>query len=356
MARGNAPAAAGARRAGRFAGGRLGRGAMSDERSGEQDPGATPAGGGDGPTRSRLRLTRSRLRPTRSRLRPTRSRLRPALTGLAAGALLTAILLAASVVGSHYGAPSIPYSLFEWLTRVLPGRLVIYGLENTLRLLEALGFNIKDTGKAVEVALALTGLLVAGAVVGAVFFVLVTSADQRRVVRRGELLGLALGIASFVIALAVAPPATFGAHATWALWVVGSLVVWGWALARLRLLVVAPPPREETTEVPAITDSPTAYVPLERAGSAATRGRGRRPRPPPLSDPRGGCGGHLRRPRRRGRRHPHGSGRGEQPEAGHGAGPVPERRLAGQAGAGHAPGIHAGRRPLPGRHRPRAAR
>ena len=97
---------------------------------------------------------------------------------------------------------------------------------------------------------------------GAVFFVLVTSADQRRVVRRGELLGLALGIASFVIALAVAPPATFGAHAT------GALA--GRRLARrlglgarspAALLVVAPPPREETTEVPAITDSPTAYVP-----------------------------------------------------------------------------------------------
>src|ERR1035437_1787497 len=99
-----------------------------------------------------------------------RSRLRRALTGLAAGALLSAALLAVSVVGSHYGAPSIPYSVFEWLTRELPGRLVIFGLETTLRVLEALGLNIKDTGKAVEIALALTGLLVSGAVAGLLFF------------------------------------------------------------------------------------------------------------------------------------------------------------------------------------------
>jgi DMSO/TMAO reductase YedYZ molybdopterin-dependent catalytic subunit len=195
-----------------------------------------------------------------------RSRLRRALTGLAAGALLSAALLAVSVVGSHYGAPSIPYSVFEWLTRELPGRLVIFGLETTLRVLEALGLNIKDTGKAVEIALALTGLLVSGAVAGLLFFVVVTSDDRRRVIRAGEILGAALGVVCFALALAVSPPATFGAHAAWALWIVGLLLVWGWALARLRLLVAAPPAREAFITAPATPDSPTAYVPLERAG------------------------------------------------------------------------------------------
>jgi DMSO/TMAO reductase YedYZ molybdopterin-dependent catalytic subunit len=195
-----------------------------------------------------------------------RSRLRRALTGLAAGALLSAALLAVSVVGSHFSAPSIPYSVFEWFTRELPGRLVIFGLETTLRVLEALGLNIKDTGKAVEIALALTGLLVSGAVAGLLFFVLVTSDDRRRVMRAGEILGAALGVVCFALALAVSPPATFGAHATWALWIVGLLLAWGWALARLRLLVAAPPAREAFITAPATPDSPTAYVPLERAG------------------------------------------------------------------------------------------
>jgi DMSO/TMAO reductase YedYZ molybdopterin-dependent catalytic subunit len=193
------------------------------------------------------------------------SLLRLALTGLSAGALLTAALLAASVVGAHYGAPSIPYSVFEWLTRVLPGRLVIFGLENTLRVLEDLGLSIKDTGKATEIALALTGLLVTGAVVGLLFFVLVPGNDRRFVVRAGELLGVALGVACYLIALAVAPPATFSSQAVWALWIVGSVFVWGWALARLRL-ATATAGREPLTPVPATPDSPTAYVPLERAG------------------------------------------------------------------------------------------
>ena len=236
---------------------------MSGERSAERDPGGAsasgaarrpsdPAGGARGPSD-----------PAGGSRRPL---LRRALTGLGAGALLTAALLAASVVGAHFGAPSIPYSIFEWFTRVLPGRLVIFGLESTLRLLEALGLNIKDTGKAVEIALALTGMLATGAVAGLLFFTIVTSDERRRVIRIGELVGLAAGVVCFVIALAVSAPATFAAQATSALWIVGSMFVWGWALARLRLLVIAPLPREESTEVPAMAGSTTAYVPLERVG------------------------------------------------------------------------------------------
>ena len=64
-----------------------------------------------------------------------------------------------------------------------------------------------------EIALALTGLLVTGAVVGLLFFVFVTSDERRRVIRSGEILGVALGVVCFVIALAVSAPATFSAHA-----------------------------------------------------------------------------------------------------------------------------------------------
>jgi DMSO/TMAO reductase YedYZ molybdopterin-dependent catalytic subunit len=218
---------------------------MSDGQSGEQ--GSERAAAGDESAIARRPL------------------LRRALTGLAAGALLTAALLAASVVGAHYGAPSIPYSIFEWLTRVMPGLLVIFGLETTLHVLEALGLSIKDTGKAVEIAQAFTGLLVTGAVVGLLFFVLVRGDDRLRVTRSGEVLGVALGIACYLIVLDTSPPATFISHVTWALWIVGSVFVWGWALARLRL-AVARPGRPAPLAVPATPDSPPAYVPLERPG------------------------------------------------------------------------------------------
>ena len=246
--------------------------AMSDERSGERDEGGHDTGGNDGTgagaAGSSAAAGAGAAGSSGAAAAGRRPRLRAALTGLAAGALLTAVLLAVSVVGAHFGAPSIPYSLFEWLTRVLPGRLVIFGLETTLRGLEGLGLNIKDTGKAVEVALALTGLLVAGAAVGAVFFVLATSGDHRRVLRSGELLGAVLGVACFVIALAAAPPATLSSHTLWAFWIVGLLLIWGWALARLRLLT-APPAPPARIVVPATPDSPAAYVPLERAAGAA---------------------------------------------------------------------------------------
>jgi DMSO/TMAO reductase YedYZ molybdopterin-dependent catalytic subunit len=236
---------------------------MGDERSGKRDTGGASAGAGAGGPPD---AAGGAGLPSGAAGLPRRPRLRRALTGLGAGALLSAALLAASVVGAHFGAPSIPYSIFEWLTRVLPGRLVIFGLETTLRVLEELGLNIKDTGKAVEIALALTGLLVTGAVVGLLFFVFVTSDERRRVIRSGEILGVALGVVCFVVALAVSAPATLSAHLSWALWIVGSLFVWGWALACLRVLTTAPNAREPLTAVPATPDSPAAYLPVERAG------------------------------------------------------------------------------------------
>ena len=65
------------------------------------------------------------------------------LTGLAAGALPAAALLGLLALGSLIGLPNVVFALFESLVRVLPGRVVIFGLEATLRLLEGLGFNIK---------------------------------------------------------------------------------------------------------------------------------------------------------------------------------------------------------------------
>ena len=48
------------------------------------------------------------------------------------------------------GIPSVPFAVFEWLIRVLPGRLVMFGLDLTVRILQGLGFNIKNTAKTAE--------------------------------------------------------------------------------------------------------------------------------------------------------------------------------------------------------------
>ena len=173
------------------------------------------------------------------------SRTRAALTGLAAGALLTALLLGASQLAARAGLPSIPYSWFELITRVLPGRLVIFGLEHTLGVLEGLGFDIKNTGKTAEEVQAITGLLAAGAAAGLLFFALTRAADRRRVVIEGLALGAALGAATVVVIIVEPPDETLADGFTGAVWVLALSLLWGWALARLRLATEPAAPRDE---------------------------------------------------------------------------------------------------------------
>ncbi len=130
-----------------------------------------------------------------------------ALTGLAAGALLTAVLLGAFALGGRLSLPSVGLTVFEWLIRVLPGRLVIFGLETTLRVLTDLGLNIKNTAKTAEEALALSGLFVAGCLVGLLFFSVVRSREPLRVSRYGRAVGAVIGLFSLVVTFIEQPPA-----------------------------------------------------------------------------------------------------------------------------------------------------
>ncbi len=194
-----------------------------------------------------------------------------AVTGLAAGGLLTAVVLGVFALGGHLGLPSVAFSVFDWITRVLPGRLVIFGLETTLRVLEGLGLNIKNTAKTVEEVLAVTGLFVGGALVGLVFFGLVKTSDRVRATRYGMATGGCLGTLSLVITLIQSPSSTPSGDVGIALWVLGVFLVWGWALARLYLLVApvaAPSPPRATLADLAAETAPSAEA--SPAGPAAT--------------------------------------------------------------------------------------
>jgi DMSO/TMAO reductase YedYZ molybdopterin-dependent catalytic subunit len=184
-------------------------------------------------------------------------RLSMELTGLAAGGLLAAGALGVFALGAHVGLPPVAFNDFEWATRVLPGRVVIFGLETTLRALEGLGLNIKNTAKTVEEALAIIGLFVVGAMAGLLFFSLVKTSDRVRAVRLGLAAGGVMGAISLVITLVEAPPATLGGDVGIGLWMLGVFLIWGWGLARLYMLVV-PPARPAEAPPEAETPSPVA--------------------------------------------------------------------------------------------------
>jgi DMSO/TMAO reductase YedYZ molybdopterin-dependent catalytic subunit len=163
------------------------------------------------------------------------SRLRRAVTGLAAGALLTAPLLGVFALGALSGLSSVPFTVFEWLIRVLPGRLVIFGLDLTVSVLQGLGFNIKNTAKTAEQVLAIGSLFIGGLVIGLLFFLLVRTGDERRLRRYGLLAGGAVGLFSLAVTFVQAAPASTGGWIVTAVWILGLFLLWGEGMARLYL-------------------------------------------------------------------------------------------------------------------------
>jgi DMSO/TMAO reductase YedYZ molybdopterin-dependent catalytic subunit len=205
-------------------------------------------------------------------------------TGLAVGALLTAPLMGIFTLGSLGGIPSVPFTVFEWLIRVLPGRFVIFGLDLTVRVLEGLGFNVKNTAKTAEQVLAVTSLFVAGLIIGLLFFLLIRRAGRRRIKRYGLGVGAVVGIFSVVITLIQGPPATGAGKVGIVIWVLGFFLLWGWGIARLYLVAfpvrrVVAEPTEGTTQ----SASPAAAVPMPLTPFPPESGAVPIPAKPPIS-------------------------------------------------------------------------
>ena len=133
-------------------------------------------------------------------------------------------------LGTHLALPNVAFSVFEWLTRVLPGRVVIFGLETTLHALEAVGLSIKDASKTTEEAIALTEVFVASAVAGALTFAVWRPAEPVRARRRGLVLGAVAGVLMLVPVVAQGGPLAPTKTILDVLWTLVVLLLWGWTL------------------------------------------------------------------------------------------------------------------------------
>ncbi len=96
------------------------------------------------------------------------------LWGALAGALLTAPLMALLYLAYQIGdIPFAPYDAFEWISRVLPGKIVIHTIETMVKLINKLDLGATDTtAKTLEKLMALATFFGGGVVAGVVLFVL----------------------------------------------------------------------------------------------------------------------------------------------------------------------------------------
>lgn len=156
-------------------------------------------------------------------------------TGLLAGALLTIPLVVLFWLGSGLaGLPFVPFDVFDWTARVLPGPLITFGIDTMVGAIRSLGIgDISQAAKTSEQIFAVAGLLITGTLAGGVVFALPRSAGRRAVPAAGLIAGLVIGIPVLLISLAVnvtatAPPVLSG------IWILVAFIGWGWLLGRSR--------------------------------------------------------------------------------------------------------------------------
>src|SRR5215469_8960768 len=144
---------------------------------------------------------RSRLRPpVRKRLArninmPRRGKAEFWL-GLLSGLLLTFPLVAIFYLAYRLVAlPFPPFNLFDWQTRILPGSVLAKGIGTMVHIIG--WFHVSNTSqvaKLAEQSLAVCEFLLAGMVVGALFFTVLHLGSRKAALLAGRVLGVALGV------------------------------------------------------------------------------------------------------------------------------------------------------------------
>jgi DMSO/TMAO reductase YedYZ molybdopterin-dependent catalytic subunit len=164
------------------------------------------------------------------------------LIGSAIGALLTAALIAVLYAGWRLAdLPFVPFDVFDWMTRVLPGAVIEFVISAMVAAIRGLHLGPTSVvAKLMEQAIGIVNLFISGIVAGGVLFSILRALRGRYAYVSGFFLGVIAAIPAVLISsvlnkTAVAPP-IIGA-----LWILCVFTLWGMAFgwAYLRLAAVS---------------------------------------------------------------------------------------------------------------------
>lgn len=163
-------------------------------------------------------------------------------TGLFVAAMLTLALISVFYLAWRVvGLPFVPFDVFDWLTRVLPGGVLAFGIDSMVTVIRALRLGpTSATAKLAEQAMAIAGLFITGLILGTVLFLIIRAWRGRH----ANLLGLALGAALSIPVLLISQHVNVSAGvapALSALWILLVFLGWGAALgsASRRLVLLS---------------------------------------------------------------------------------------------------------------------
>ena len=151
-------------------------------------------------------------------------------TGALVGAMLTAALMGIMYLGQQLaGLPFVPYELFNWIARELPGDLVTFGIDLMIDSMLRLNISVVDAAKTAERIQALGLFFAGGIVAGMVYFAVMKKRGARADLFSGLVMGALFGLPLIAISLVISQT-TFN-PIIHVLWLAVLFLAWGIALS-----------------------------------------------------------------------------------------------------------------------------
>ena len=157
-------------------------------------------------------------------------------TGALVGGLLTATLIGLMYLGDRLvGLPFLPFDLFDWITRVLPGPVITLGIDLMIDTMRLFGLSVADTAKVAEQILAVLQFLSIGVVFGAGLFTVMAARNSKPDYLSGLIIGALFGLPMVAISAAIARSTSNPAINV--VWLSALFLAWGvvfsWVYGRL---------------------------------------------------------------------------------------------------------------------------
>jgi DMSO/TMAO reductase YedYZ molybdopterin-dependent catalytic subunit len=154
--------------------------------------------------------------------------------GLFVTSMVTAALIGILFAGWKIaGLPFVPFDFFDWLTRVLPGRVLGFGIGIMVGVIRALHLGpTSEIAKTVEHAIAITGLFVMGITGGAILFSILRTRPKVHPVFLGLVLGIVVAVPAMLISNQSSETATVGPGLR-VVWILLVFAAWGAMLGRV---------------------------------------------------------------------------------------------------------------------------
>jgi DMSO/TMAO reductase YedYZ molybdopterin-dependent catalytic subunit len=126
------------------------------------------------------------------------------LTGALVGGLLTMALTGVMYLGRELlSIPFVPFELFNWFSRQLPGDIVTFGIDLMIDTLRFLGINVADTAKTAERGMAIIMFLVGGVAAGVVYFAVMRWRRVKPTTFSGLVMAVVFGLPSIALTVAM---------------------------------------------------------------------------------------------------------------------------------------------------------